>query len=271
MANVTINTYGVLRRHQAENEIDIAAEKLLSLGYATIDGGYTAAQIEDFARMFEQARSRAADDAGGIEALRQLDEHNTVRALMSYAPGLLEIALNERVRSLAKRLVAEYHVLTQQNGVINPANSKSYNQAAWHRDLPYQHNVFSKPIAINALFCLDEFTSENGATMVLPASHRQEEFPSERFINANAVQVTAPAGHFIILDCMCYHTGAVNRTQTERRAINHVYGIPLLRQQIDLPSVLGEEFTSDPDVRQFLGYGVRTPLSVAEYLGNRRK
>jgi len=85
-------------------------------------------------------------------------------------------------------------VLNQQNGVINPPHSERYNQGAWHRDLPYQHFVSSRPLAINALFCLDQFTIENGATKVLPASHRQEAFPSDDFVQSQATPVTAPAG-----------------------------------------------------------------------------
>ena len=40
----------------------------------------------------------------------------------------------------------------------------AHHQSAFHRDLPYQHFTSSRPIAINALFCADEFTNENGAT-----------------------------------------------------------------------------------------------------------
>ena len=38
-----------------------------------------------------------------------------------------------------------------------------------------------------------------------------------------------------MLDTMLYHSGGVNRTGTARRAVNHLYSIPLIRQQIDLP------------------------------------
>jgi len=162
-------------------------------------------------------------------------------------------------------------ILNQQNGVINPPHAERYNQGAWHRDLPYQHFVSSRPLAINALFCLDAFTAENGATMVLPASHRLEAFPSDRFVEAEAATIAAPAGSFIILDCMMFHSGGVNLTERPRRAVNHVYSIPLLRQQIDLPNTLGETFVADGDLRRLLGFDVRTPRSVSEYLAGRGK
>lgn len=162
-----------------------------------------------------------------------------------------------------------YQILSQQNGVINPAGENSYNQAFWHRDLPYQHVVFSRPIAVNALYCVDDFTVENGATLVLPASHLAEKFPSEDFVSSECRQVTAPAGSFIVLDCMTYHRGAINRTSLNRRAVNHVFTIPFLRQQIDLPGLLGENFTRDPEERRVLGYEARTPMSDLDYFQQR--
>ena len=70
---------------------------------------------------------------------------------------------------------------------------------------------------------------------------------------------------------MIFHSGGVNTTDRPRRAVNHVYSIPLLRQQIDLPSALGEHFVTDGKLRKLLGYDVHTPGSVAEYLANRAK
>ena len=153
--------------------------------------------------------------------------------------------------------------------MINPPRSERYNQGAWHRDLPYQHFVSLRPLAINALFCLDPFTIENGATKVLPASHQREAFPSDRFIETEALAIIAPAGSFIILDCMTFHSGGINTTDRPRRAVNHVYSIPLFRQQIDLPVALGETFVADRELRELLGYDVRTPRSIGEYMAGR--
>jgi ectoine hydroxylase-related dioxygenase (phytanoyl-CoA dioxygenase family) len=101
---------------------------------------------------------------------------------LAYEPIFLELAANPRILKICRTLVADYVTLNQQNGIINPPNGQRYNQAAWHRDLPYQHFTSSRPLAINALFCIDAFTVENGATKVLPASHREEAFPSDAFI-----------------------------------------------------------------------------------------
>jgi len=262
--------YGVIEQTVSESDVAHACESIRHLGYAVIDGGYRSEWVKGLSDAFDRARQRLGSQHG-TDALRAIDEHNTIRLPLAYEPMFLELAANAAILEICKRLIAGYVVLNQQNGVINPPHSERYNQGAWHRDLPYQHFVSSRPLAINALFCLDPFTIENGATRVLPASHRQEAFPSDRFVATEAVTVTAPAGSFIVLDCMLFHGGGANTTDRARRAVNQVYSIPLLRQQIDLPDALGETFVTDGELRKLLGYDVRTPRSVAEYFAARAK
>lgn len=264
-------SYGISERVKISDACDEHVEGLKTLGYTVVDGGYSTAELKEFSAAFNVARQLAQDAAGGASALREIDEHNTVRIPFYYDSRLLRLAINPKILEIASRLIANYYVLSQQNGVINPAGAKEYNQGAWHRDLPYQHVVFSRPLAINALFCIDEFTEMNGATMLLPATHKQELFPSQHFVAHAAKQITAPAGSYIVLDCMVYHTGSTNRTMLDRRAVNHLYTAPILRQQIDLPRLLGNDYTSEPYLRRLLGYEITTPNSVEEYLATRRE
>jgi ectoine hydroxylase-related dioxygenase (phytanoyl-CoA dioxygenase family) len=269
MQSEHIRRYGVTRQTVSETGIDRVAESIRRLGYGVVDGGYDETVLADLSAAFERARERHCREHGGAAALESIDEHNSIRLPLAYEPAFLELVANKTILDLCARLIGGQVVLNQQNGVINPPHAQRYNQGAWHRDLPYQHFVSSRPLAINALFCLDAFTIDNGATMVLPASHQQEDFPSDRFIASEATTVEAPAGSFIVLDCMAYHSGGVNRTDRARRAVNQVYSIPLLRQQIDLPAALGDQFTADPQLRKLLGYDMRTPLSVGDYLASR--
>ena len=158
----------------------------------------------------------------GEPKLRSLNEFHTIRSPLTHGGDVfLRLVLNENLLSTLKKLISGKFILNQQNGVINPPQ-ETYNQGVWHRDLPYQHFVSTKPLAINALFCVDDFTFENGATFVLPASHKTEAFPSASYIRKNSVQIEAKAGSFILLDCMLFHAGGFNKTHLERRAVNHV-------------------------------------------------
>lgn len=269
-ATPAIPRYGVKTQVSSVTPVDYAVEQLKLRGYAVVDGGYSPEEIAAFKTAFDQARATSEARHGGKAALAAIDEHNTIRIAMSYHPIFLGLAMNASVVEICKRLIGDYIVLNQQNGIVNPGNLERYNQGSYHRDLPFQHFTSSRPLAINALYCVDDFTLENGATFVVPASHKEEPFPSDTMIRASQVQVAAPAGSFIVLDCMIFHSGGVNRTSQERRGVNHVYTIPLIKQQIDLPRSLGEDFTADAEARKLLGYGLSIPDSVESYYQSRK-
>lgn len=262
-------SYGVLERSAADGPLDEAAEQVRTLGYAVIDSGYEPSELARLSDAFDAARE-AYIDCHGRAYLESLDELNNIRLMLTHGNDtFVRLALNKNVLTTVSMLISGKFVLNQQNGVINPPNEK-YNQGAWHRDLPYQHFVSTTPLAINALFCVDDFTAENGATFVLPASHRTGPFPSPSHVRKNAVQVKAKAGQFILLDCMAFHSGGYNRSNRARRAVNHVYNIPYFKQQIKVADVFDGDGLP-PRAREILGFDFQEPRSVDEYLKSRSK
>jgi ectoine hydroxylase-related dioxygenase (phytanoyl-CoA dioxygenase family) len=264
-----IPTYGVKERTQESDDvIGPAVESLRLLGHAVVDGGYAPAELKALSEAFNRAH-RMQLAKHGADALAAIDEHNTIRAPLSLEPVFLKLCTNPVVLKLCEALLGDRFILNQQNGIINPPHGAKYNQGAYHRDLPYQHFVTSRPLALNALFCLDVFTVENGATKVISGSHKQEAFPSDGAVEALEAQVVAPAGSFIVLDGMVFHSGSVNRTAVARRAVNHVYTLPFIKQQIELPTLLGDKYRGDPVLRHLLDYDNEPTRSVATYYERR--
>lgn len=260
-------SYGILQRTEIGSSIEEVVERVRRLGYGILDSGYGKAELQYLSTEFDSLHQKCLEHYGEVW-LAGIDEHNTIRAPLTHGSApFLKLAFNENLLRTLRKLIAGKFILNQQNGIINPPQ-QTYNQSEWHRDLPYQHFLSTTPLAINALFCLDDFTFENGATFVLPASHKSEAFPSGPYIKENALQVEAKAGSFILLDCMLFHAGGFNGTQRRRRAVNHVYNIPYFKQQINLPVNMGDAELS-PEQREILGYHYLEPASVAAYLSGR--
>lgn len=260
-------SYGILKRWEASSHIAEVAEQIRNLGYATLDSGYSPTELDGIAEAFEAVKASYFLRYGASN-LKGINEHNTIRApLLHGGPTFLKLATNQNLKDLLLDLIPGKFVLNQQNGVTNPAG-EPYNQGAWHRDLPYQHFVSSKPLAINALFCVDDFSTENGATFVLPASHKSEDFPSPQYIKRNAMQIVAPRGSFIVLDCMLFHAGGFNGSSKDRRGINHVFTIPYFKQQINLPTNLAN-VSLTPEIKDLLGFNQTEPHSIDEYFASR--
>ncbi len=266
-ADVPEAFYGVLTRDQPSPGEEEAAEQVRRLGYAVLDSGYGPAQLQALSERFEQAHESYLA-TWGAERLRGLNEHWTIRALLTHADAMfMDLAVNPVLLKVLRLLIEGKFILNQQNGIINPPG-ESYNQGAWHRDLPYQHFVSSRPLAVNALFCIDDFTKDNGSTFVLPASHKMEAFPSVHYVKKNALQVEARAGQFILLDCMLFHSGGFNQSDRKRRAVNHVYNIPYFKQQINLPGNMSADGLS-AEMQELLGFNYREPVSIEQYLASR--
>lgn len=161
-----LNFYGVLERHQiSEDPLQRAAEELSNLGYTVIDSGYSSHELEKISHCFDHVHSFYVEKYGK-SFLEKIDELNSVRLPLAFDRIFLDMALNPIILGLVQSLIKGKFCLNQQNAIINPPG-KRYNQDAFHRDLPYQHFVSSRPLAINALFCVDEFTKYNGATIVI--------------------------------------------------------------------------------------------------------
>jgi len=77
--------------------------------------------------------------------------------------------------------------------------------------------------------------------------------------------VTAAAGSAVVFDSMLFHRGGVNTSARPRRGLNHLYGLPFVKQQIDLPRALGGRYSEDEALARFLGYESAAEESVVAW------
>jgi hypothetical protein len=105
----------------------------------------------------------------------------------------------------------------------------------------------------HAMWMLDEFTVENGATRVVPGSHRHRRAP---FVDGDEgwtadrdhplqEHVVGPAGSLILINPAVWHAGSLNSTDRPRRLLSAFFGprgkyqagfrglTPAMRQRFD--------------------------------------
>lgn len=266
-SRIPSSSYGVLKRSHLVTPIDATAEQLQRLGYAVFESCFTVKERAAIASNFDELHDIYIK-RHGREALVAIDELNTIRAPLTL-PGnqMGQLALNTHLIDNLSGILHGQFILNQQNGIINPPR-ENYNQGSWHRDFPYQHFVSNQPLGINAIYCVDDFTNKNGATFVLPGSHKEGSFPSVDYTERHAVQLEAPAGSYILMDCMLYHAGGPNSTTQPRRAVNQVFNVPFFKQQINLPNNLKMQDFNNQE-QAILGFRFKEPASVEAYLAFR--
>jgi ectoine hydroxylase-related dioxygenase (phytanoyl-CoA dioxygenase family) len=256
--------YGIVERARANGTIARVAERIRLVGYAVLPGGFSSEAVADLGTRLERVMERQIEEFGGADRMAAIGDGLTARCPLAYDDAFVALAAHVEVLALCRELLGEYVILMQQNGVINPPGQR-HTQLSYHRDLPYQHFVSSRPLAISALFCIDPFRPETGATTVIPASHRMEAFPTDAVAAELDTAVIAEPGSFIVFDSMVFHRAGENRSDRPRRAINHVFSTPIIAQQISLPDVLDGKYAGDPALARLLGYDAAPARSVAAW------
>jgi ectoine hydroxylase-related dioxygenase (phytanoyl-CoA dioxygenase family) len=113
------------------------------------------------------------------------------------------------------------------------------------------------PVVCVAIWALTDFTPANGATRLVPGSHRSERRPGKGE-QAEYVEALMPAGSVLVYDGGVWHGGGDNTTDTRRVGIvvNHCAGF-LRQEENQLLAVPREMAATFPRrLQQMLGYGV---------------
>jgi ectoine hydroxylase-related dioxygenase (phytanoyl-CoA dioxygenase family) len=127
-----------------------------------------------------------------------------------------------------------------------------------HTDQIYLPAETPWAVVCNVIYMLDDFTEENGATLVVPGSHRRSlnDLNAESFAEG-AVSATRRAGSAIVMESRIWHSIGVNKTSSDgRHGILTAYCKPFLRTQSNwvhtTPPDLVASFS--PELQQLLGY-----------------
>ena len=117
---------------------------------------------------------------------------------------------------------------------------------------------------INCMWAVDEFTAENGATNVVPGSHKWERvglIPERVPLPDEITQGVMPAGSVLIYFGSLLHCGGANRTSKPRTGIVLSYCQGWLRQSENqyLAVPLQVAKTLPERLQRLLGYFVHEP------------
>ena len=117
------------------------------------------------------------------------------------------------------------------------------------------------PVVCNTMWALTAFTEENGATRVVPGSHRADASPDYgRAYDSVAAEM--PAGAVLIWHGSLWHGGGANRSDRRRVGIAMNYCAGFMRQQenqqLGVPQDLVKAF--DPRLQRLVGYSVYNNL-----------
>lgn len=204
---------------------------------------------------------------GEYPGRNEFEGHDSERvyALLDKAPATADLVSHERTLGLIDQLLEPNYLLSACLAILlHPGETAQ----AWHHDdafvtIPKPREAYS----VSTIWAIDDFTAENGATEVIPGSHRWGAEPTagdhdELDDRDDAVVLEMSAGSVVVFLGTTIHRGGANKSSGQRLAITPQYCAPWARPQETFTlSVRPEIAATYPErVRELLGYSIHPPF-----------
>ncbi len=152
-------------------------------------------------------------------------------ALLARSASSVELIAHPTVLAVADDLLGggkqafQLH-LTQAISIGPGSPAQQLHRDQWCFDFhPFPTDLM---VEVSTMWALGDFTAENGATRVVPDSHRTEGMP---YADADAEQAVMPRGSVLLYTGSTVHGGGANASEEVRVGINVDYSLAWLRQE----------------------------------------
>jgi ectoine hydroxylase-related dioxygenase (phytanoyl-CoA dioxygenase family) len=193
-------------------------------------------------------------------------DYGMVLVCCTHARSFVDVLGDEAVMAPLCRILGDGCIVYAYTSSSMPPGKSNYSRRI-HVDSPRLIPGYETTMGV--LLALDDFTEDNGATWVLPRSHRTKEAPTEDHFYANAKRVLATAGSAIYLNPRLWHAGGDNTTASWRHAITVSMCRPYMKQRLDIPKMMAKSEVDLTGVSeralQKMGFLAQVPESLEEY------
>jgi ectoine hydroxylase-related dioxygenase (phytanoyl-CoA dioxygenase family) len=240
------------QRFQAGVSVDEVVAALERDGYAIVEGMLSPEEAR--AKRAELTRILASTPTGRNDfegfATRR------IYALCAKTRAFDEPAIDPLLLGVLDRVLGSYQLSAPVGIEIGPDETAQN----LHRDdgiypIPHPHAEF----VVNTMWALDDFTEANGATHLVPASHRWTERPGPE---TPTLRATMTAGSVMFFLGSLFHGGGANSTERPRLGVILEYCAGWLRQQENhVIAVPRETVRALPRrLQELLGYNIAPPF-----------
>jgi ectoine hydroxylase-related dioxygenase (phytanoyl-CoA dioxygenase family) len=225
-------------------------------GYTVVEEAIEPALLDELT----DALGRLETELGIVPAENDFEGRQTVRIynLLVHGPVFERVPIHERVLPVVEGVLDPGCLLSSLSSIaIGPDETAQ----PIHADdqlipIPKPH----PPTVCNTMWALTDFTEANGATRLVPGTHREQSPDYGR--DYDSIPAEMPRGSVLIWHGSLWHGGGAN-TSGERRvglACNYCAGYIRQQenQQLGIPMAVTRRF--DRRLQQLCGYGVYNGL-----------
>ena len=233
-------------------DIDADYETLMRDGYVIIEGLLSKDQCEAIkAEGLSLLGKTGRNEFEGLNTQRVYD-------LLSKTKLTDELATHPRIMGLMDKFFMQGYLLSQSQIInIQPGEAP---QALHYDDNWYRIPRPRQPLGAATVWAIDDFTADNGATVVIPESQNWgDDREGQR---EEAIPAVMPAGSVIFFLGTTWHGGGQNTSDAARFGVTHQYCEAYVRQQENYLLELSKERVREmsPELQSLVGYNIFPPF-----------
>lgn len=242
----------------ASTSVDAICEAIDEHGGVIVDqllDAQTLTSLEAELRPYLEACATGANAFAGFQTKR-------IGALIARSPTARTLATHPLVTAASSQYLAPYCDHHQLHFSQAVAIGKGEGAQMLHRDRGVWGNTLTRAVEtqFSTIWALTPFRHENGATRIVPGSHRWEKDrePEPHEI----VSAEMEAGSVLLYNGTVIHGGGENTTDDERVGVLLHYTLNWLRQEenqyLSCPPKIAKDL--DPELRALMGYTLGGPF-----------
>ncbi len=215
------------------------AERLDRDGYVPLPDVLSEAQLTAIRSRLAELLAAEGDQAG-IEVHQEAGA-DRLADLINKGAMFDACFTDPRVLACIARVLGDFRLSSLNFRAARPGHGRQSLHADWGG--PVRAGDYQ---VCNSIWLLDDFTVSNGATRVVPGSHRFGRAAREALDDPSAgqpdeVRLIAPAGTVVVFNSHLWHGGTENRSDRPRRALHSYFTRRANRQQLDQKKYLRPE------------------------------
>jgi ectoine hydroxylase-related dioxygenase (phytanoyl-CoA dioxygenase family) len=239
----------------------VVSEVLDGTGYAILPDLVTRTEAASARQML--LASPDTPLAKGLPARNEATRQRVVANLLHRGEMFERLVQHPALIEIAEAILGDDMVLSSYAARILEPDAREMGA---HIDYPYwaMKGPFTvrPPLMLQVIWMMQDFTEQNGATLVVPGSQRRGTPPDETLFAREAIPITGLAGSAIVSHGLLWHDTSQNRTGDPRVSVLINYGLKIVRPLepaiADVPAEVLNRAT--PKLRQLLGFNFADSL-----------
>ena len=224
-------------------------------GYAVVEGAISPAEVQAVKDGLAPHLHHGPYGRNDFEGFKTQRVYNLPAKTRAF-DRLIE---DERVLEVAQHLLGDDFLLTAALAINLGPGETAQNLHIDEAFYPVARP--RRPFALSTIWAIDDFTADNGGTVVVPGSHRwgNDQLPTA---DTDTVTLEMPAGSVAMYPGLLWHGGGGNTTDAFRLGISIQYVVGWGRQQesyvLGVPPDIVKAVS--PRMRRLLGFSIHPPF-----------